>query len=129
MLQCAHCGAVILLGGRQEGTLRFCNDTCWKKGAAEIPTQPPQFRLTMQFRIGLVTLTLGTGPLVAIGLLDRKSNPVGLGILAMLTFWPGVLLMLGGLLSSFFRYRAARKRFQNQTTKSAQPNSPPVRKS
>ena len=121
MVQCSHCGAVILLGGSQAGTLRFCNATCRKKGATEIPTQPPKFRLTKQFWTGLVTLMIGSGPLVAILLLaalgfteDPKPNPVGLGIIAALTFWPGVILMLGGLLASFFRYHLARKRFQKR---------------
>jgi hypothetical protein len=52
------------------------------------------------FRVGVVLLIVGTGPLVAIiaaakvGLTqDPDPNPVGFGMLAGLTFWPSVILM------------------------------------
>jgi hypothetical protein len=56
------------------------------------------------FRWGFLIFLIGSGPLLAIiaasklGLLDDPNpNPVGPGILAMLTFWPGIVLMLVGL--------------------------------
>lgn len=52
------------------------------------------------FRIGLVIFLLGSGPLLLVmaastlGLTaDPNPNPVLLGILAMFTFWPSILLM------------------------------------
>jgi hypothetical protein len=54
-------------------------------------------------KAGLLLLVLGTGPLIAIiiaaelGLTrDPEPNPIGFGILAMLTFWPSVLLIAIG---------------------------------
>lgn len=53
---------------------------------------------------GLLVLVLGTGPLLLIivaatlGLTrDPNPNPIGPGMLAMLTFWPGVILTVIGL--------------------------------
>ncbi len=64
---------------------------------------PVCFRST-RVRIGLVLLIVGTGPLLAIlaaaelGLTDDPNpNPVIFGILAFLTFWPSVALILSGL--------------------------------
>ena len=91
MVKCAHCGAVILLGGSQEGTLRFCNATCLKKGATEILTQPPKFRLTKQFWTGLVTLMIGSGPLVAILLLFEAYFLTGLSIAVAITAIMGLV--------------------------------------
>lgn len=55
------------------------------------------------FKIGLVLFILGSGPLLLIivaaslGLTrDPNPNPVGPGILAMLTFWPSVICMAIG---------------------------------
>lgn len=59
------------------------------------------------FKIGLLLLVVGTGPLLAIiaaaklGLTsDPNPNPIGFGILAFFTFWPGVILMILGLVTS-----------------------------
>jgi hypothetical protein len=56
------------------------------------------------FKIGVILLVLGTGPLLAIiaaaklGLTsDPNPNPIGCGILAFLTFWPSVILIVIGL--------------------------------
>lgn len=55
-------------------------------------------------RLGAAILLVGSGPLLVIIALaklgvtsDPNPNPVGFGILAMLTFWPGVLAVLVGL--------------------------------
>ena len=57
-----------------------------------------------------VTVLLGSGPLLLVIVLaslgltkDPNPNPVGFGILAFLTFWPGIILMLVGLLKSVRR--------------------------
>jgi hypothetical protein len=54
-------------------------------------------------RTGLVIVLLGTGPLVvillaaAVGLWpDPNPNPVAFGMLAGITFWPGLLCVLIG---------------------------------
>jgi len=56
------------------------------------------------FRWGFLIFLIGSGPLLAIiaasrlGLMnDPNPNPVGPGILAMLTFWPSIVLMIIGL--------------------------------
>lgn len=54
-------------------------------------------------RAGLVTLIFGTGPLAVAMLIDPKANPIGLGILAMLSFWPGVLMVLVGIVTVIVR--------------------------
>ncbi len=84
-------------------------------------SNPPGFRLSFLFWTGLILFVVGSGPLLVIILLaalgmtrDPNPNPVGLGILAFLTFWPSVGLMLGGLRTSVRRYRAAREQSFNQ---------------
>ncbi len=54
--------------------------------------------------IGLLLLIFGSGPLflimiaAAVGLWpDPNPNPIGPGILAFLTFWPGVLCLGTGI--------------------------------
>ena len=75
----------------------------------------PRFKLTRLFWIGFAILIIGTGPLVAIliaaslGLLsDPNPNPVGPGLLAAITFWPAVIMVVWGLIASFAHYRSAR---------------------
>ena len=58
------------------------------------------------FVAGALLLLIGTGPLFTVILLarlgltrDPNPNPVGLGILAFLTFLPSVLLMVLGFLT------------------------------
>ena len=62
------------------------------------------------FWIGLAILVLGTGPLVtvmlgaALGLTgDPDPNPVGLGMLAGVTFWPGIAVTAIGILQAVRR--------------------------
>lgn len=56
------------------------------------------------FKVGLVLFAIGTGPLLLIivaaslGLTrDPNPNPVGPGILAMLTFWPSAICIAIGV--------------------------------
>jgi hypothetical protein len=63
-------------------------------------------------------LVLGTGPLLATALYlrlqgDRNPNPVGLGILAMLTFWPSIILIVIGLGLGIARYGTRKKSRQD----------------
>ncbi|HXG72202.1 MAG TPA: hypothetical protein VNJ04_16445, partial [Gemmatimonadaceae bacterium] len=55
-------------------------------------------------RLGIVLLVLGSGPLLVtialakLGLTsDPNRNPVELGILAMLTFWPTIVMIVVGV--------------------------------
>jgi hypothetical protein len=59
------------------------------------------------FLVGAVLLVFGSGPLLVVILMaslgltrDPNPNPVGFGILAFLTFWPGVILLVLGFLTS-----------------------------
>jgi len=50
------------------------------------------------FRIGAITALVGWTPLLAVVLLEllgvlRGSNPIGLGLLFFVTFWPAVICM------------------------------------
>jgi hypothetical protein len=56
------------------------------------------------FKAGVLLLVFGTGPLLfiivaaAIGLWpDPNPNPVGPGLLAGLTFWPGLICLIVGI--------------------------------
>ncbi len=57
----------------------------------------------------LVLLLLGSGPLALYILLDPTANPVGPGILAMLTFWPAALGVVIGIAVGVVRGRAIRR--------------------
>lgn len=48
---------------------------------------------------GCVLFALGSGPLLVWMALDPTANPVGPGILAFLTFWPSVLLVVAGIVT------------------------------
>lgn len=74
---------------------------------AESPERRDSFRPHPLLWWGLGGLAGGSGPLVVTllaaqwGLLpDPNPNPVGFGILAFLTFWPSVgLVLIGGILT------------------------------
>ena len=75
----------------------------------------PKFRLSRVFWAGVILLVLGSGPLVTVILLaslglskDPNPNPVGFGIIAFLTFWPSVILMIVGAALSWRRYSSNR---------------------
>lgn len=55
-------------------------------------------------RVGLGLVVFGSGPLIAIIVLaalgvlaDPNPNPVGPGILAAVTFWPGIICVIVGV--------------------------------
>lgn len=80
------------------------------------PTKATRFRDSRAIRIGSILLVFGSGPLLLIILAanlgltrDPNPNPVLFGIMAGLTFWPGVILMIVGIAS----VRSARKRAQS----------------
>ena len=88
------------------------------------PGQPPlieqptrlQFRLSRMLWSGLILLIVGTGPLLTVILLawlgvtdDPNPNPIGFGILAFLTFWPSVILVILGVVQSYTRYKSAQR--------------------
>ncbi|HEU5016421.1 MAG TPA: hypothetical protein VFT69_00455 [Pseudolabrys sp.] len=84
-----------------------------------MPNASPRFKLSVLFWVGIGVLVVGTGPLVLFGIAfslgfisDPNPNPIGLGLLAFFTFWPGIVIMAAGLIVSFCRYRARRRRTQ-----------------
>jgi hypothetical protein len=71
-----------------------------------------RFHLPRVFWIGVAALVLSSGPLLVIiaaaemGLTsDPNPNPIGPGMLAMLTFWPAIGLMATDLVMAFRRGR------------------------
>ena len=63
-------------------------------------------------QVGLAMLILGTGPLLfiiaaaAIGLWpDPNPNPIGPGMLALLTFWPSLICLALGIVRVWLRRR------------------------
>lgn len=63
-----------------------------------------QYLRSRLVQVGLGLLVFGTGPLVfiivaaAVGLWpDPNPNPIGPGLLAFLTFWPGVICLVIGI--------------------------------
>lgn len=65
-----------------------------------------RFWRSRYFVVGALLFVLGTGPLLTVIVLanlgltrDPNPNPVGLGILAFLTFWPSLILMVLGVLT------------------------------
>lgn len=58
------------------------------------------------FKIGFLLFVFGTGPLLAViaaaklGFGDPNPNPIGCGIVAFLTFWPSIILMILGVVTT-----------------------------
>ena len=68
--------------------------------------KPARFRDSWLIRTGTLLLLAGSGPLLGVILAarlgltrDPDPNPVGFGILAGLTFWPAVGLIVAGIFS------------------------------
>jgi hypothetical protein len=66
-------------------------------------------------------LVVGSGPLLltilfaALGFTDDPNpNPIGFGLMAFLTFWPSVALIVIGLIESLLSFRDARRKFAAQ---------------
>lgn len=67
---------------------------------------PSALRILVTDRLlltGLAVFTLGCGPLFIWIAFDPTANPVGPGMLAMLTFWPSIVLTLVGLARGSWR--------------------------
>jgi hypothetical protein len=95
--------------------------------------QPPAFKLSKLFWVGIGVFAVGSGPLLlvilfaALGLTkDPNPNPVGPGIMALLTFWPGLGLTLAGLARSVMHYREAKRQYLGrQSGRKKEPNNEP----
>ena len=75
-------------------------------------TRRQGFRLRPLVWVGLAVSAVGSAPLLAviaaskIGVLhDPNPNPVGLGILAAITFWPGIAVAAVGAVWSMIDWR------------------------
>ena len=60
--------------------------------------------LRSKLQLALAGLLLGTGPLIAVIVAarmgwtaDPNPNPIGLGILAFVSFWPSIAALVAGL--------------------------------
>jgi hypothetical protein len=82
------------------------------------PMSPPpeKFRLRPLVWVGLTIALLGSAPLLSIiaaskiGVLDDPNpNPVGFGILAACTLWPGVAVAVVGVVLSVLDFRRSRR--------------------
>ena len=69
-------------------------------------SKPTRFRDSWLVRIGVSLFVIGSGPLLGIILAanlglthDPNPNPVGFGILAGLTFWPAIIMIVIGVRS------------------------------
>jgi len=81
-----------------------------------MPPSAPRFRLRPLVWVGLITALVGSAPLLSIiaaskiGVMDDPNpNPVGFGILAACTFWPGLAVAAVGTVLSVLDYRRSRK--------------------
>jgi hypothetical protein len=72
-------------------------------------SSPRKFRVSTLVWIGLTMMVVGTTPLLLVLWLtkDPNPNPVGPGILSFLTFWPGLGLVIEGIIRSFCRDKSA----------------------
>ena len=75
----------------------------------------PRFRIRPLVWVGLTVAIVGSAPLLSviaaskIGMLDDPNpNPVGFGILAACTFWPGIVTAVVGAVMSVLDFRRSR---------------------
>jgi len=73
-------------------------------------SSPRKFRVPALVWMGLTMMVVGTSPLLLVLWLskDPNPNPVGPGILSFLTFWPGLGLVIEGIIRSFRRDKSSR---------------------
>lgn len=70
-----------------------------------------RFRMSRIFWIGGALLAAGISPLLLViisadlGIGDPNPNPIGFGMLAFVTFWPSIVLMVAGLIVSVVRWQ------------------------
>ena len=66
MASCAYCNTTILLGGKRQGDLRFCNATCMQRGALALTAralpQPEVDQYVAQVHRGQCPACKGAGP-------------------------------------------------------------------
>lgn len=67
----------------------------------------PTYTGSWLVRIGLGLLIVGITPLLVVLIFssDPNPNPIGLGLLAFVTFWPGVGCLLFGLARVWWQRR------------------------
>lgn len=77
---------------------------------------PPRFKFGSVFWIGLIIFVGCSGPLLLtltaakLGLTsDPNPNPVMFGMMAMLSFWPSIFCIIGGITEAIFRHRKAKQ--------------------
>ena len=104
-------------------------------GAGPAGRPARRFRIHPVAWIGLAILAVGVGPLVGILLAarlgwtaDPNPNPIGPGIAAFLSIWPGIGLLVIGIVLSFLPRRTpvAPTTDARRATKDARP-TPPTR--
>ena len=70
-------------------------------------------KLHVMLKIGLITAIVGISPLLIIVGLDKlefieAGNAIGPGILAFITFWPSILLIIIGSILTLIKRRKAK---------------------
>jgi hypothetical protein len=78
-------------------------------GVAE--SSPRRSRVPALVWIGITMMVVGTSPLLLVLWLskDPHPNPVGPGILSFLTFWPGLGLVIAGVMRRLRRDESAKE--------------------
>jgi hypothetical protein len=89
------------------------------RSGPEAPAPTLRFQLRPLAWIGLAMAVLGSAPLLSVILAakvgwmdDPNPNPVGFGILAMCTFWPGIVMFGVGVAQSITRLLRRRTRVE-----------------
>jgi hypothetical protein len=68
----------------------------------------PWSKLHITLKIGILYFTIGSGPLLILMGLDalgffNAGNPVGFGILALLSFYPSIILIIIGSILTYLK--------------------------